>query len=120
MPRLAFLGRPVQRLNACSRTARLRAGLSPLKLGAEELRESRGGSSGQRSVSSWAVDLTFSGSPSIVPFLTPFSGEGSPAKIDHRKKGTLILTSLLEDLGLDLVHDWLPPRISKVALVAGG
>ena len=25
-------------------------------------------------------------------------GEGSPSKIDYRKKGTLILTSLLEDL----------------------
>ena len=25
-------------------------------------------------------------------------GEGSPTKIDYRKKGTLILTSLLEDL----------------------
>ena len=31
--------------------------------------------------------------------LLPFSGwEGSPTKIDYRKKGTLILTSLLEDL----------------------
>ena len=27
-----------------------------------------------------------------------FLGEGSPTKIDYRKKGTLILTSLLEDL----------------------
>ena len=35
--------------------------------------------------------------PSVVPFY-PFLGEGSPTKIDHRKKGTLILTSLLEDL----------------------
>ena len=32
------------------------------------------------------------------PFLTPFFGEGSPPKIDYRKKGTLILTSPLEDL----------------------
>ena len=30
--------------------------------------------------------------------LHPFLGEGSPTKIDYRKKGTLILTSLLEDL----------------------
>ena len=31
--------------------------------------------------------------------LLPFFGEGSPSKIDYRKKtGTLILTSLLEDL----------------------
>ena len=28
----------------------------------------------------------------------PFLGEGSPTKIDYRKKGTLILTSLLENL----------------------
>ena len=28
-----------------------------------------------------------------------FWGEGSPTKIDYRKKGTLLLTSLLEDLG---------------------
>ena len=28
----------------------------------------------------------------------PFFGEGSPTKVDCRKKGTLILTSLLEDL----------------------
>ena len=27
----------------------------------------------------------------------PFWGEGSPTKIDYRKRGTLILTSLLED-----------------------
>ena len=34
----------------------------------------------------------------VVPFY-PFLGEGSPTKIDYRKKsGTLILTSLLEDL----------------------
>ena len=30
--------------------------------------------------------------PPVVPFLTPFLGEGSPTKIDYRKKGTLILT----------------------------
>ena len=34
-----------------------------------------------------------------MPFLTPFLGEGVPTKIDYRKKqGTLVLTSLLEDL----------------------
>ena len=32
-----------------------------------------------------------------MPFY-PFLGEGSPTAIDYRKKGTLILTSLLEDL----------------------
>ena len=37
--------------------------------------------------------------PPVVPFY-PFLGEGSPTKIDYRKKRvhTLILTSLLEDL----------------------
>ena len=34
----------------------------------------------------------------VVPFF-PFWGEGSPTKIDYSKKGTLIPTSLLEDLG---------------------
>ena len=32
-----------------------------------------------------------------MPFYSVL-GEGSPTKIDYRKKGTLILTSLLEDL----------------------
>ena len=36
--------------------------------------------------------------PPVVPFLTLFMGEGSPTKIDYRKKGALILTSLLQDL----------------------
>ena len=38
--------------------------------------------------------------PPVVPFLTPFFGwEGSSTKIDYSKKvGTLILTSLPEDL----------------------
>ena len=35
--------------------------------------------------------------PPVMPFY-PFLGEGSPTKIDYRKKGTLILTFLLEDL----------------------
>ena len=35
--------------------------------------------------------------PPVVPFY-PFLGEGSPTKIDHRKTGTLIPTSLMEDL----------------------
>ena len=42
--------------------------------------------------------FNWSGLP-VVPFY-PFLGEGSPSKIDYRKKGTLILTSLLEDLGM--------------------
>ena len=35
--------------------------------------------------------------PPVVPFC-PFWGEGSPTKIDCRKKGTLIPTSPLSDL----------------------
>ena len=34
----------------------------------------------------------------VVPFLTPFLGEGSPTEIDYGKKGTLILSFPLEDL----------------------
>ena len=39
--------------------------------------------------------------PPVVPFYL-FLGEGSPAKINYRNKasGTLILSSLLEDLGI--------------------
>ena len=35
--------------------------------------------------------------PPVVPFY-PFLGEGSPTKIDYRRKGILTLSSLLEDL----------------------
>ena len=35
-----------------------------------------------------------------MPFLTLFWGEGSPTKLGYREKGTLILTSLLEDLDM--------------------
>ena len=35
----------------------------------------------------------------VVP-VYPFLGEGSPTKIDYRRKGTPIVTSLLEDLGI--------------------
>ena len=38
-----------------------------------------------------------------MPFY-PFFGEGSSTKIDYRKNGTLILTSLLEDLRFVLVQ----------------
>ena len=41
--------------------------------------------------------------PPVVPFY-PFLGEGSPTKIDYRKEGTLILTSLLEDLAANALH----------------
>ena len=36
--------------------------------------------------------------PLVVPFLTFFWREGSPTKMGCRTKGTLVLTSLLEDL----------------------
>ena len=39
-----------------------------------------------------------------VPFY-PFLGEGSPTKMDYRKKATLILTSLLEDLVIYFAED---------------
>ena len=35
----------------------------------------------------------------------PFLGEGSPSKIDYRKKSTLILTSLLEELVVSNLHE---------------
>ena len=37
--------------------------------------------------------------PPVVPVYQFFLGEGFSTKIDYRKKGTLFLTSLLEDLG---------------------
>ena len=40
--------------------------------------------------------------PPIVPFSPLFWGAGFPTKIDYRKKGSLILTSLLEDLSQSL------------------
>ena len=58
------------------------------------------------------------GSPSRSPSaLFPFLGEGSPTKLDYKKKGTLILTSLLEDLAL---YFWVPRAIEVVTLLRGG
>ena len=37
--------------------------------------------------------------PPVVPLSHPFGWEGSPTKIDYRRKGYFILTPLLEDLG---------------------
>ena len=54
------------------------------------------------------------GSPSA---LLPFFGlEGSPVIIDYRKKGTLILTSLLEDL----VKAMLTPRVHRLLVTSRG
>ena len=45
------------------------------------------------------IDKTSSLGAPVMPFFFSLSwGEGSPTKIDYRKKGTLILTPLLEDL----------------------
>ena len=55
-----------------------------------------------------------------MPFYRSFFGEGSPTKIDYRKKkenkqkGTLILTSLLEDLGKESLAEQ-PSRELAVA-----
>ena len=46
----------------------------------------------------WIPDMLLG--PPLVPFSRFFLGEGSTTKIDYRKKGTLILTSLLENLGI--------------------
>ena len=42
--------------------------------------------------------------PPVVPFSPLFLRQGSPTKMDYRKKGTLILTSMLEDLVVHLSH----------------
>ena len=47
-----------------------------------------------------------------MPFY-PFLGEGSPTKIDYRKKGTRI--SLLEDLGNVFVCTWANETTRKAA-----
>ena len=50
----------------------------------------------------WTTDeeSPVSRSPSSALKTVFFGWEGSPTNIDDRRKGTLILTSLLEDLGL--------------------
>ena len=61
------------------------------------------------------ADGAFLGHP-VVPFYLVL-GEGSPTKKDYSKKGTLILTSLLEDL---VFGGWFPfqPRRSSLALLS--
>ena len=44
--------------------------------------------------------------PPVVPFYPLLLGEGSPTKMDYRKKGTLILSSVLEDL-VGSITQWL-------------
>ena len=58
--------------------------------------QSAGAPAGEGTCGGLQDQVSSSRSPS-----SPFLGEGSPTKIDYRKKGTLILTSLLEDLVLE-------------------
>ena len=51
-------------------------------------------------VGSSSLDLRGIVSRSPGSALLPFLREGSPTKVDYRNKGTLILSALLEDLGL--------------------
>ena len=47
-----------------------------------------------------------------MPFYL-FFGEGSTTKIDYRRKGTLILSSLLEDLGVHLPRTCYARRVPR-------
>ena len=49
------------------------------------------------------MDVVITRSPSSALLL--FFGEGFPTKINYRKKGTLILTSLLEELDCFSMQD---------------
>ena len=61
----------------------------------------------------WVALVCLSRSPSSA--LLPFLGEGSRTKTDYRKTGTLILTSLLEDLAFK--HQ---PQSGPLFCLAGG
>ena len=50
---------------------------------------------GTKTITLVVIQYARSRSSALLP---PFFGEGSPTKVDYRKKGTLILSSLLEDL----------------------
>ena len=54
----------------------------------------------QKGIFAWLLGPGSLGPP-VVPFY-PFLGEGVSTKLDYRTKGTLILTSLLEDLVVEL------------------
>ena len=88
-----------------------RGGQRPRRLGADaRVRRQARGAAPVRVVScdlGGGISMAFAGAPlpPVVPFY-PFSGEGSPTKIDYSKKGTLILTSPLEDL-IYLMHIYL-------------
>ena len=45
-----------------------------------------------------------------------FLGEGSPTKIDYRKRHTRILTCLLEDLGAAADAHYIPPCVTRPAV----
>ena len=62
---------------------------------------SRGNIGSQGALYVQTCDMTLSLGPGCLKmfkFAAQLLGEGSPTKIDYRTKGTLILTSLLEDL----------------------
>ena len=63
----------------------------------EEKRASAGRERIRRNALGVSAGLFLTLGPPVVPF-EPFLGEGSPTKIEDRKKGALVLTSLLEDL----------------------
>ena len=54
-----------------------------------------------------------------MPFYQSFFGEGSPTKINYRKKGSLILTSLLEDLVVILGWTWQAMSFEKFSKSSG-
>ena len=54
----------------------------------------------ERHAMAWPRGSGAQAPPVVFPFYRFFFGGGFPTKIDYRKKGTLISTSLLEDLGL--------------------
>ena len=59
-------------------------------------------------VGAWCACLCQLGSPARCPLTNFFGWEGSPTKIDYRKKGTLILASLLEGLVMPNLGALLP------------
>ena len=70
----------------------------------------------QRRFISMVYNVHVLGRP-VVPFY-PFLGEGSPTQINYRRKGDLILSSLLEDLVSDKLGVSLPFHCYNVEAVS--